>query len=75
MKAILTTRCGCSRQMEIPYPAAPVIALPLRVDRLTSTTPFAGTWEKCVGQVRYFELVEGSDPGPLETAYYGEAVK
>ena len=30
MKAILKTRCGCTQEIKIPFPAQPYIVLPLR---------------------------------------------
>lgn len=33
MTATLYTRCGCSRTMQIPYPANPRILVPLRPER------------------------------------------
>jgi hypothetical protein len=32
VKAILTTRCGCTREMSIPYPPQDEILVPLRTD-------------------------------------------
>ena len=74
MKASLHTRCGCERIVVTTFPAPDVIALPMRSEPLTPKTAFDGKWEKCVGQVRYFKLIEGPSPGPLDTAFYGEVI-
>lgn len=73
MKAILQTRCGCSREMSIPWPPNPEIIIPLRTD-----------WSKCwfnedqisshvTQQVRRFTFVRAyGQQGPFGTAEYME---
>ena len=72
MKAVLTTLCGCTREMWIPYPPNRAIEVPLCSDRL-------GVWfnedeppPSYVGfKVRRFEL-RRAEGGPYGKADYVE---
>ncbi len=77
MKAKLATRCGCSREIEVPYPPNPVLVLPLHC-----SGEYGESFEKCMPttptnslHVRRFKLQDnlGRGPyGPTDTAYYAE---
>jgi hypothetical protein len=71
MKAMLTTLCGCTREMSVPYPPNRDILVPLRNDRLSvwfdEDTPPA---YRPPLRVRRFELRRSG--GPYGTAEYTE---
>jgi len=72
MKAHLTTRCGCSREFQVTYPAPSDILIPLNV-------AFQGGWLSLrppdptdVSRARRFVLDEVRPRSPSDTAYYVE---
>ncbi len=71
MKAVLTTLCGCKREMTVPYPPNRDILVPLRNDRFRvwfdESTPPTHTEFR----VRRFEL-RGYSGGHYGTAEYME---
>lgn len=71
MKAILNTRCGCSRTIEIPYPPQRYIRVPLKGK--TPIRYFNGPIRPPLSlQTREFNLVQGKGEPGL-TAIYEEA--
>ena len=69
MKAILRTRCGCTREMEIRWPPLRYLRIPLKRDLSLSVWIVPPNIDDI--QIREFELQPGSKH-PLETARYLE---
>ena len=70
MKAILKTRCGCTREIEISWPPSRWFRIPLMPDLSLSAWVISPDINKNI-QVREFELQPGSKH-PAETAHYLE---
>ena len=76
MKAIIRTRCGCSREIETTYPPNREVVLPMVPDipvNVSGDGPFP---DKPFIQVRRFELRNFTNMGPTESvAEYYEILK
>jgi len=77
MKAILTTRCGCTREMEIPFPPNERIVVPLRPDRMSvwfdESQPPSRVGRGLSIDARTFKLHRCDNCSPYGTAEYLEA--
>jgi hypothetical protein len=71
MKAVLTTLCGCTKEMVIPFPPQREILIPIRSDRMRVWfDEDAPPPDRVAIRVRRFELRRHT--GPYGTAEYVE---
>ena len=74
MKALLMTRCGCTREFEVTYPPPPSVMIPLNGRELRKSF-FSLPPDDPISpmRTRTFELTRPLSPGPSSRAYYTEA--
>lgn len=74
-KAILKTRCGCQREMEVPFPPNVKIILPLTPD-LTAVCPEGSVSEDIIHiRTRQFDLHGIEKDGPYGIYHYYERLE